>query len=174
MPGLRNKKKVRVHPGRDQLRLEEQRTVPVEEAVDRLVSRRTGIVSEFLVASRDATEPHQPAVWRAKLANSAFAAEPDDSHRYCSGKGFGTRAAWWSCLGEAAERYSGGRWTSDELTAATRARLEGGSIDPRELVLYRPEQYPLLPYAPYDDGTELTWIEGRSLVRDEAMQPSGG
>ena len=36
-------------------------------------------------------------------------------------------------------------------------------------MLYRPEQYPLLPYAPYDDGTELSWIEGRSLVRDEAV-----
>ena len=69
MPGLR-KKKVRAHPGREQLRLEEQRSVPVEEVVDKLVSPRTGIVSEFRVASRDATEPHRPLVWRAKLANS--------------------------------------------------------------------------------------------------------
>ena len=61
--GLR--KKVRVHPGREQLRLEQQRLVPVEEAVEKLVSPRTGIVSEFLVASRDATEPHRPLVWRA-------------------------------------------------------------------------------------------------------------
>lgn len=168
MPGLR-KKKVRAHPGREQLRLEQQRSAPVEEAVEKLVSPRTGIVSEFRVASRDATEPHRPLVWRAKLANSAFAAEPDDSHRYCSGKGFSMRAAWSSCIGEAAERYSGGRWDWDELTVATRAQLEGRSIDPRELVLYEPQLYADLPYAPYEDGTELTWIEGRSLVHEQAV-----
>jgi len=137
--------------------------------VDNLVSRRTGIVSEFSVASRDTTEPHRPMVWRAKLANHAFAADPDDSHLYCSGKGFTTRDAWLSCIGEAAERYSAGRWSWDELTVAARAQLTTSSIDPRDLVLYRPEQYALLPYAPYEDETELTWIEGRSLVRDEAV-----
>ena len=35
------------------------------------------------------------------------------------------RAAWSSCIGEAAERYSGGRWHWDELTVATRPQLGG-------------------------------------------------
>ena len=143
--------------------------MPVEEALDTLVSGRTGIVSELVLASRDSTEPHLPMVWRAKLANHAFTAEPEDSHLRCSGKGFTTRAAWMSCLGEAAERYSAGRWSQDELTVAARGQLRGRSIDPLDLVLYRPELYRDLPYAPYEDQLELTWIEGRSLVHDEPV-----
>jgi ribosomal protein S12 methylthiotransferase accessory factor len=126
-------------------------------------------VSEFVLASRDATEPHQPIVWRAKLANHGFVTEPDDSHLYCSGKGFDSRAAQLSCLGEAAERYSAGRWSWDELTVSSRPNLTGRSIDPRELVLYRPDQYAALPYAPYADETQLTWIEGLSLVHGEPV-----
>ena len=133
------------------------------------MSKRTGIVAEFQVASRDSTEPHQPLVWRAKLANHAFATDPDDSHLYCSGKGFTTHTAWMSCLGEAAERYSAGRWDWDELTYATRGQLTGRSIDPRDLVLYRPEHYSAVKYAPYKEDTELSWIEGRSLVDGRAV-----
>ena len=118
---------------------------------------------------RDPTEPHQPTVWRARLANHTFASEPDDSHRLCSGKGFDIESAWRSCLGEAVERYCAGRWAADELTAACRGQLAGTSVDPRDLVLYRTEQYSRLPYAPYKDDTELTWIEGWSLVRDEPV-----
>jgi ribosomal protein S12 methylthiotransferase accessory factor len=158
------KKKLRRHPDRVELRNERPRAVPVKDIAARLVSRRTGIVAEFQVASRDPTEPNLPLVWRAKLANHTFASEPEDGHLFCSGKGFTTQAAWTSCLGEAAERYSGGRWDPAELTVAARGALSGRSIDPRELVLYRPEQYPALKYAPYHDGTELSWIIGRSLI----------
>jgi ribosomal protein S12 methylthiotransferase accessory factor len=165
---VRKKKRIRAHPDRAQLRLEEVRATSVEDMADRLVSRRTGIVSEFLAAGRDATEPDRPTVWRAKLANHAFATDPDESHRYCSGKGFTPTDARLSCLGEAAERYSAGRWTREELTVATRSGLSGRSIDPADLVLYQPDLYASLPYAPYTEDTELTWIEGRSLIHGQA------
>jgi ribosomal protein S12 methylthiotransferase accessory factor len=163
------KKKLRTHPGREKLRLETLNAVAVEDVVDHLVSKRTGIVAEFSAASRDATEPHLPIVWRAKLANYAFEPTPDDSHLYCSGKGFTTEDAWRSCLGEAAERYSGGRWIAEELTVSTRFDLRGPSIDPSELVLYRPDQYPKLKYSPYSVDTELTWIQGWSLANEHPI-----
>ncbi len=72
-------------------------------------------------------------------------------------------AAWQSCLGEALERYSGGCWDPEELVCCRRHELEGPSLDPADLVLYRPEQYAQLPYAPYHDDTSLRWVRGRSL-----------
>ena len=59
----------------------------------------------------------------------------------CSGKGMTVDAARVSALGEAVERYSGGCWLADELLFASRSELDGPSLDPRRLVLYRPEQY---------------------------------
>ena len=78
-------------------------------------------------------------------------------------------AAWTSCLGEAVERYAGGVWSPDELEVCRRADLDGRSLDPRDLVLYRPEQYNDLPYASYSDESKLAWIRARSLIHDDPV-----
>ena len=142
---------------------------PVPELAPRLVSPHTGIVVDLAPAARDATEPPRPLVWRARIANHRFLSTPDESHTTASGKGMTEQEAWASCLGEALERYSGGRWTAEETVVCRRADLEGRSVDPRELVLFRPEQYARLPYAPYRDETELRWVRGRSLTRDDEV-----
>ncbi len=134
-----------------------------------LVSEHSGIVVHFASASRDATEPPLPLVWRARLANHRFLSKVDASHSSCSGKGMTMNAAWMSCLGEAAERYSGGCWDPGETTFCRRRDLDGRSLHPAELVLYRPEQYAELPYAPYSEETELRWVRGRSLIHGDTV-----
>jgi ribosomal protein S12 methylthiotransferase accessory factor len=162
------KKKTRIHPDAAELmNAGRPGATPLHALAGKLVSPRTGIVAEFAVASRDATEPPHPQVWRARLANHCFASETDESHLSCSGKGMTRDEAWTSCLGEAVERYSGGCWDPEEVVSCRRSDLPGRSIDPRDLVLYRPEQYPDLPYAPYDDESVLRWVRGRSLVHDD-------
>ena len=163
MSGVR-KKKLRRHLDRQQLAAEPDTQLDVDDLIEHLVSRRTGVIVDLAAASRDPSEPHLPLVWRARISNHAFAEETEDSHVACSGKGFTTRAAWISCVGEAVERYSAGRWSPDELVMATRAELPGDAVDPRDLVLYEPERYDDLPYAPYADETRLAWLTGCSLT----------
>jgi ribosomal protein S12 methylthiotransferase accessory factor len=170
-----SKKKPRYHPGASELiaAIRDPTAQPVDEMADRLVSPRTGIVVDFGAAPHAATEPSQPLVWRAKLANHSYASDVDDSRLLCSGKGTTRAQAWASCLGEALERYSGAWWRADEATFCRRSDLPGRSVDPMDLVLYRPEQYEHLPYAPYDEQTELRWVRGRSLVHhDDVWMPA--
>jgi ribosomal protein S12 methylthiotransferase accessory factor len=108
-------------------------------------------------------------VWRARVSNHCFLSEVDGSHSACSGKGMSRAAAWDSCLGEAVERYSGGCWDPDEAVVGRREELEGRSLDPSSLVLYLPEQYPDLPYAPYGPESKLRWVQGRSLIHEDAV-----
>ena len=166
-----SKKKSRAHPITAELRElgSSAHGAAVHELADQLVSDRTGVVIDFAPAVRDSTEPARPLVWRARLANHRFLSEPDESHMTISGKGMTREAAWTSCLGEAVERYSGGRWDADETVYCRRGDLEGRSIDPLELVLFRPDQYADLPYSPYRQETELRWIRGRSLVHDDQV-----
>lgn len=159
------KKAPRRHPRADELS-PGPTTAPSVEA---LVSHRTGIASSFAPVGRDATEPPLPLVWRARLANHRFLTKPDASHLVASGKGFTREAAWASCLGEAVERYAGGRWDPHETTLARRAELEGRSVDPAELVLFSPDELEGLPYTPYDPDRAVRWVQGRSLVYDDLV-----
>jgi ribosomal protein S12 methylthiotransferase accessory factor len=165
-----SKKKARRQPfGDSLLETASQTGKPLHELAELLVSGHSGVVSQFASASRDATEPPIPFVWRAKLSNHRFLSDPEDSHASCSGKGMTRSAAWASCLGEAAERYSAGCWDPDELVLSRRRDLEGRSVHPAELVLYHPEQYPGLPYSPYDEESLLRWVRGRSLIHGDSV-----
>ncbi len=162
------KKKDREHPcGEALLNTAREAGSPLHELVDRLVSEHSGIVVHFAAASRDATEPPLPLVWRARLSNHRYLSAVEESHLACSGKGLTRDAAWTSCLGEAMERYSGGCWEADETVLSRRRDLEGRSLHPADLVLYRPEQYAELPYAPYSEETTLRWVRGRSLIHED-------
>jgi ribosomal protein S12 methylthiotransferase accessory factor len=169
-----SKKKARYQPASEGLfDMRGQTARPLVELADVLVSDRTGIVVEFAAAARDATEPALPLVWRAKLSNHCFVSNRDEWHTSCSGKGMTRAEAWTSCLGEAAERYSAGCWDSEEVVLCRRCELDGRSLDPVELVLYRPEQYSGLPYTPYSEESKLRWVRGRSLIcQDEVWIPA--
>ena len=164
-----SKKKGREHPhGQALLNTAQQQPArPLHQLVDQLVSEHSGIVVHFAAASRDATEPPLPLVWRARLSNHRYLSDVEESHLACSGKGVTRDAAWTSCLGEAAERYSAGCWDAEETVLCRRRDLQGRSLHPADLVLYRQEQYADLPYAPYSDETTLRWVRGRSLIHED-------
>ena len=82
-----SKKKARSNPGRVELLKNIEPLAPLPEIADQLVSNRTGIVSEFAAANRDATEPALPMVWRARLANHCFLSEQTDTPCRLLGQG---------------------------------------------------------------------------------------
>jgi ribosomal protein S12 methylthiotransferase accessory factor len=167
------KKKARVQPPLDELIARAHPPVDLAALAPRLVDASTGVVAQLAAVPRDPSEAPLPLVWRARVANHRFLAGHDEERATCSGKGMTREQAWASCLGEAVERYSGACWTAEELHTARRGELEGRSLDPRELVLYAPEQYEQLPYAPYHDAARLAWMRARSLVHgDEVWVPA--
>ncbi|MFN2606682.1 MAG: YcaO-like family protein [Acidimicrobiales bacterium] len=113
---------------------------------------------------KDVTEPALPYVWRAELANSRFDPKRDPEQTSCAGKGMTAEVARATALGEAVERYSSGCWEPGEVVHAARPELAGPSLHPRDLVLFRPDQYGGLPYAPYADDTVMGWVPARSLA----------
>jgi ribosomal protein S12 methylthiotransferase accessory factor len=168
-----SKKVLAIQPPLDELIEGAPEPANLLELVPRLVDAKTGIVSHFSAVPRDVSESPVPLVWRAKVANHRFLSEHDEERATCSGKGMIKEQAWVSCLGEAVERYSASSWNADELVIASRASLDGRSLDPRELVLYADEQYDALPYTRYRDSAELAWVRSRSLVHgDEVWAPA--
>jgi ribosomal protein S12 methylthiotransferase accessory factor len=135
----------------------------------KLVSHRTGVVQHLHPVQKDISEPIQPYVFRAELANHLFVEDAKRDARVCSGKGFTAVAAKISALGEAVERYSGACWDYEDIVYARRSELVTESLDPRQLVLYAEEQYIHLPYAPYDDENVMGWIQARSLITNRQV-----
>lgn len=164
-----SKKKLRVNPLRSEIYSSQKVLSYLPELIERLVSPRTGIITSLVSAPRDSSEPSRPLVRRARLSNHRFLSEQDETHAGCSGKGMNPSEALISCLGEAVERYSGGFWLPDELIIAQRGDLEGKSLDPNDLVLYLPEQYTELKYAPYREESKIAWVQARSLISDELV-----
>src|SRR5579859_3026077 len=134
-----------------------------------LLSPRTGIIQAAGLYVKDAGEPVLPYIYYVDLANHHFRTKDEALDMNCSGKGLTLPAARASALGEAVERYSSDWLDPAEIVYARRGDLAGPSLDPRDLVLYAPEQYAQLPYAPYDDATPLGWAQGRSLVTGAAI-----
>jgi ribosomal protein S12 methylthiotransferase accessory factor len=132
-----------------------------------LVSRRCGVVVALDLAPREADEPALPQLVTARLAWHACLDEAVD--RVCSGRGITPAEARRTALGEAVERYSSVCSWGTTIHRARRDQLDGASLDPSDLVLYRPEQYANLPYAPYEDATVLGWVTTRSLVSGERV-----
>ncbi|HEY2959630.1 MAG TPA: TOMM precursor leader peptide-binding protein [Actinomycetota bacterium] len=127
-----------------------------------LLSPVCGVVTALGPLPRHPDEPAVPHVVGARLAAHPRFDDPD--RRLCSGKGTTAAEARAGALGEALERYASVSWPATAVSHARRDELRGGSLDPRELVLYLPEQYPGLPYAPYGEATRLGWVPARSLA----------
>ncbi len=138
-------------------------------AADRLVSPHCGVVRTFERIHKDPWEPEKPYIFRAELSNARFLDAEHEPFIVASGKGMTLDAARGSALGEAVERYASCLWSDDIVTHARRRDLDGPSLDPRRLVLFRPEQYAGLKYDAYDEDSLLGWVECRSLGTGEAM-----
>lgn len=159
------KKKLRRSPAAaEELISDESEGGDLRAVAKQLVDSRVGVVQALRLFQKDPSEPEKPYVFQARLANHRFTEDPADDYRGCSGKGMSVEDGRVSALGEAVERYSGGCWESDELTFGPATALPGNALDPRELVLFRPEQYADLPYADYDGTNPMAWMEARSLI----------
>jgi bacteriocin biosynthesis cyclodehydratase domain-containing protein len=137
---------------------------------DQLVSRRVGLVKELRLIEKDYHDPALPLVAQAVLANSSFDDGIENPRTATSGKGATLGEAHASALGEAIESYCGEMWSSQAITWGTRGEIRGITLDPRELVLFRDDQYPVLPYSRYTDGLRLGWIQARSLLTEQPVQ----
>jgi ribosomal protein S12 methylthiotransferase accessory factor len=124
-------------------------------------------VRDCVISPKDGSEPRLPIVYRAVASNYPSLSDASDEMLVSHGKGWTADDAFASALGEAVEHYSSSIWHPEEILYAPRPKLDGPSLDPRELVLYAAEQYAALPYSPYSDGTSLGWLKARSLVTDE-------
>ncbi|HEV2842382.1 MAG TPA: YcaO-like family protein [Chthoniobacterales bacterium] len=130
------------------------------------MSPRFGIVKELKLFVPDSSEPPQPYVVQSVLGNHRYQEKDEQLKNSASGKGFTVARAREGALGEAVERYSSLFWWPEELTFSRHGDLPGRAIDPRALVLYRPEQYAQVDYAPYAEESELGWVAARSLLHD--------
>jgi ribosomal protein S12 methylthiotransferase accessory factor len=166
------KKRTRLQPALEALATENEARGDVLAARSKLVSRRCGVIKAFHEVPRDVTEPAAPFVYRAELANHRFVDDAGDE-LVASGKGMTRGVAAASAIGEAVERYSSSCWDESDLVLARRWDIDGESLDPRALVLYRPEQYEFVGYAPYSDEAALGWVPARSLgTSHEVLVPA--
>jgi ribosomal protein S12 methylthiotransferase accessory factor len=127
-----------------------------------LVNPCCGVVTALEAVPKDPDEPAVPYVVAALVADYPGFEDPD--RRFGSGKGMTVAEARAAALGEALERYAGVSWPAAAVRHARRDQLDGDSLDPRELVLYQPDQYADLPYAPYADTATIGWVVTRSLA----------
>ncbi|HEX6674666.1 MAG TPA: YcaO-like family protein [Actinomycetes bacterium] len=132
-----------------------------------LVNPFGGVVAALQLLPKDPDEPALPVVVGARLADHP---RLDPDRRYCSGKGMTAAEACAGALGEALERYASVSWPPAAVHHARRDQLDGDVLDPRELVLYQPDQYAELPYAPYAEEATMGWIVTRSLVSGSLVQ----
>lgn len=156
----------RHHPSARWLSRDHMPQTDLLQCIPRLISAHCGVVKNAHLFAKDVTEPKLPHVWRTMLANHRLTDQDLPEHRMSSGKGFTTEDSQTSAFGESVERYSSAFWDPREVTFGRRGDLTGRSLNPRHLVLYTPEQYSTIKYAPYREDTMLGWIEAKSLVHD--------
>ncbi|MCF3974290.1 YcaO-like family protein [Paracoccus salsus] len=126
-----------------------------------LVSRRCGLVREMAPQGRGTEEPCPPYLWTATLSHFDFRAA-GRSERLNAGKGRTEAEARLSALGEAIERYCAYHWDAARIRVG---RASAGSITPDDLVLHSQAQHAsgTLPYPPWSDETDTSWISGTEL-----------
>jgi len=134
-----------------------------------LVSPRFGIIKELKLFAPEANDPPQPYVVQSILGNHRYQTTDEMLKNGASGKGLTAARAREGALGEAVEHYSSLFWWPEELTFSRHRDLPGRALDPRSLVLYRPEQHAHVDYAPYAEESELGWVAAQSLMHDEPV-----
>lgn len=160
------KKGLKPHPPLAELLQATDPPTDILALAPRLLSKRTGIIDTASLYLKDAGEPVLPYIYCVSPGNHRFRPKETEPDMNCSGKGMTLDAARAGALGEAVERYSSDWLDPDEVVYGRQGDLDGPSVDPRALVLYTPEQYTRLPYAPYQESTVLGWVRARSLVTD--------
>ena len=132
----------------------------------RLVSNRTGVISEAVFME---TTPEEPAVhW----AQSRPAALGPLAGRISLNDGNATSVdpdrAVMKAVGESIERYCSAFYDADALTIATYEEIGARATRPEDFTLFGATQYatPGFPFAPFTRQTRARWVEGRSLLNN--------
>ncbi|MFT4294173.1 MAG: TOMM precursor leader peptide-binding protein [Micropruina sp.] len=140
-----------------------RRRTDFDRIASRAVSQVCGLIRYLDVVPKPITEPRQPLIVRAQLANVLFG-QGEDAFVTCSGKGMTATGARDGAIGEALERYASLTWTPQRSSWCPRGELPGESLDPRELVLFTDADAERLGHARYHDQLPLDWAPARSLV----------
>lgn len=133
-----------------------------------LVSAHSGIIRALEPMAADLRSPPLPRAFRATLANHQLV-PPGTVDVGAWGKGMSERDAVASAVGEAVERYSAHDFGQLPSTLGRHRDLREPALDPRRLVLHRPEQYAELAIRPYSEDAVLGWVKARSLVSDRVV-----
>jgi ribosomal protein S12 methylthiotransferase accessory factor len=132
----------------------------------RLISDRTGIISEVSFLE---TNPEEPAVFFTQTRPGAL--EPV-AGRSALNHGNATSTdpdrATMKAVGETIERYCSAFYDEDELVFGTQEDMRGSALHPESFALFSSAQYrqPGFPFRPFTSGTPVAWTLGRSLFRD--------
>ena len=138
-------------------------TAPLYE---KLLNLETGFIKNWTLIKKDAGEPEIPFVITAQF-NYPSGEETYDG--YCSGKGFTLREAEISAAGEAVERYAACIYSEEELIYSSFKNVKEKAIDPRNLILYLPEQYSKIIFQPFEEDALLGWVNAYSLVNNRPL-----
>jgi ribosomal protein S12 methylthiotransferase accessory factor len=135
-----------------------------------LVSPFTGIIRRCDSLPSQGEPSFGVSFCLAELANHRHSKQPTSDLKCGFGKGIGPKQALDSAIGEALEIYSGSLPSYRDIVYARRGDLDDPALDPRDLVLYRDDQYRSLPYVPYSDEATLGWVWARALGSSEPIR----
>jgi ribosomal protein S12 methylthiotransferase accessory factor len=166
----KKKEWTRTHPSLDALKEDEQPASNIYQYKEVLVSSKTGIIKHFELVPKSPSEPLLPYTFGVTLSNHRFLTKEHGDNETCSGKGTNLRDATISALGEGVERYSGACFRKDEIHFATYNQIQKTKLHPQKLVLYAPEQYTNLEFAPFDANTSMGWSTAYSLVNESTIE----
>ncbi len=141
----------------------------LEALIPDLTSAHSGIIKKLENLAKDITEPIAPYVFVADLANHSFLSKDKFHTLNCSGKGMTLQNAQVSAVGEAVERYSGGIYFDNEIIYENFNKLNGFALNPSQLVLYLPQQYPNIPFEPYNNDAMIGWVKAYSLIHNSSI-----
>jgi len=135
----------------------------------RLLSPRTGLVKELLVAP---TEPGDPRLVNVSTLNADVArvlGVEGPAELRSAAVATNRRDACNRALGEAAERYAAYVYDPDLTRLGTAGQLRASGCDvvePASLPLFATEQYadPHFSFRPFREDTILRWTPGRSML----------
>jgi ribosomal protein S12 methylthiotransferase accessory factor len=132
------------------------------QALSWFVDDRTGIVNRVIVESPSETGLEMPVVATAIAAAAPVEAAPTRQMPVGWGKGNTAAAAVIGAVGEAIERYAGSMPDPARLVWSRPADLPGSVLHPRELALYRDDQFARadFPYVQFDSDVPHPWIAG--------------
>jgi ribosomal protein S12 methylthiotransferase accessory factor len=132
----------------------------------RLVSNRTGIVSDVRFME---TTPAEPAVYWAQSQPAVLtplAGRPalNDGN----GVSVDPQRAAMKALGESVERYCCAFYDPRDLWYGTYDGLPGRAVRPEDFAFFSAAQYsrPDFPFAPFTRRTHIGWVIGHSLLED--------